>query len=238
MTRRPWKGDGRGWRILGDAVGRGRSGRWLPGVLAATALGVLAPGSAARQVDPAARFTELERRLLEADRVGLDFQVTAEGAASISVEGSLRKSAAGGLEIRAAGEFAGRPVDLLLRTRGETYEFGAAQAPTSAPVPPRLWEAVTLGLTRMGILHNLARLTGNAAPDHAAGGASDWVVVDGFRGADGGMGFDITVSGRPSGSAVLQLDPEGLPAVRRQTVQFPNGEMRVTERYSAVVVEP
>lgn len=29
----------------------------------------------------------------------------------------------------------------------------------------------------------------------------------------------------------------GLPRLRRQTVRFPGGEMRVTERYSAVLID-
>lgn len=213
---------------------RPRRGGWL---LVALSLALPAAGGAqagAGGNDPGARFAALEQRMLQADAVSLDFRVTAEGAAVIAIEGTLRRAADGALTIQARGEFGGRPVDLLLRTDGDTYTFGNGPEPATAPVPPALWEAVALGFTRMGILHNLARLTGNAPPDHAEGGAGQWVVVDGFEDAPRGVAFDITVAGQPSGSATLEMDAAGRPTVRRQTVQFPNGEMRVVERYSGV----
>lgn len=49
--------------------------------------------------------------------------------------------------------------------------------------------------------------------------------------------FAITVAGTPAATARLQLDDAGLPRLRQQTVVFPGGEMRVTERYSAVAIE-
>jgi len=43
------------------------------------------------------------------------------------------------------------------------------------PVPPEVREALVIGLTRMGILHNLARLVAGVPPDRASGGVRDWV---------------------------------------------------------------
>lgn len=200
-------------------------------------LGGPAGGAAqADPVDPAARMAELESRLLDARRAALDFRVTAEGAAAIEVAGHLRREEGGGVELRAEGTFGGRTVDLLLRTEGDRYEFGNGPERATAPVPPALWEALVLGFTRMGVLHNLARLSGNAPPDHAEGGVGEWVVVDGFDHADDALTFDITVAGQPSGSASLELGLDGLPHLRRQSVRFPNGEMRVVERYTEVTV--
>lgn len=97
-----------------------------------------------------------------------------------------------------------------------------------------------IGLTRMGILHNLARLIAEAAPDHADSGVREWATVDDFA-ADpedpAALSFAITVAGTPAATARLQLDAAGLPLLRQQTVRFPGGEMRVTERYSAVAIE-
>jgi len=40
------------------------------------------------------------------------------------------------------------------------------------------------------------------------------------------------VAGEPAGAAKISLSADGLPTVRRQLVSFPEGQMRVTERYS------
>jgi hypothetical protein len=128
-------------------------------------------------------------------------------------------------------------VDLALVTRGDSLVFGDATEPATAPRPEHLREALVIGLTRMGILHNIARLTGDAAPDHADGGVAEWVVAERLRAADerqadAGIEFDITVSGQPAGAAVLTTGSDGLPAIRRQTVHFPEGDMHIVERYT------
>jgi hypothetical protein len=90
----------------------------------------------------------------------------------------------------------------------------------------------------MGLLHNLARLTGSAPPDHMEGGVQDWVQVSEFAwdtevgGERDAVTFLLTVAGEPSGDVVLEVDREsGAPVVRRQVVRFPEGEMLVTETY-------
>lgn len=207
------------------------------------------PGGVAAAA-PAARFDALEARLLDARRVAFDFHVTATGAAEIDVAGRLDLRRDGGVELEAVGAFAGQPVDLLIRTRDDDYIFGRAADPATAPAPDSLRQALLIGLTRMGILHNLARLTGNAAPDHAEGGVADWVrvgpfvapgepvPVDAARPAADGIPFAIEVAGQPAGSAVLELDSAGRPRLRRQAVRFPSGVMNVVERYSDVVLDP
>ncbi len=214
----------------------------LAGGLLACAGGEDAAGGAEAPVEaptPAETFTGLEARLLEAEELHLAFQVTAEGAVEVSLEGRLDLNADGSTQLTALGTFAGQPVDVALHADGDAARWGAVAAPAEGPEPPALREALLVGFTRMGILHNLARLTGNAAPDHAEGGAAEWVVVDAFRpaamdGSDDAVAFDITVAGEPSGSATLGVDAEGRPVERRQAVQFPQGEMRVVERYTGV----
>ena len=189
---------------------------------------------------PAQGLSALETRLLSARQVTLDFEVTAEGAASIQVAGRLEWSD-GALRVEAEGAFGGRPVELVVETLDPAtrYRYGVRGRAVEADAPPELWPAVVVGLTRMGILHNLARLTGGAAPDHAEGGVEEFVQVHGVeRDEEGRLAFEIRVGGQESGSATLRLDEGGLPAVRRQSVAFPTGEMRVVERYTRVVVTP
>ncbi|MEK9500324.1 hypothetical protein [Gaopeijia maritima] len=190
---------------------------------------------------PRERFVEVERMLLDAAAVEMDFEVAAEGAIEVALTGRLVVDADGRASLRAEGVFAGAPTDVMLSADAEEMRYGATAAPTEGPALPALREALLVGLTRMGVLHNIARLTAGLSPDHADGGVSEWVVVDAFAEADPDSGavavaFDLTVAGEPSGSATLALDGEGHPLVRRQTVAFPDGEMRVTERYSAVRV--
>jgi hypothetical protein len=62
-------------------------------------------------------------------------------------------------------------------SHGRIMEGGNAVRRFHADAPAGLTEALVLGFTRMGILHNLARLTRGAAPDHADGGVREWVEV-------------------------------------------------------------
>ena len=200
------------------------------------------PSAGDAETDPRRSFDALETRLLAARTVRVDFHVTAEGAMEVDLTGSLQLGDNDTVTLDALGSFAGQPVDMALTVGAEGFALG--NRPHLQPVesvPEHLQEALLIGLTRMGILHNLARLVSGAPPDHADGGVTDWVVVDQFgveEGQSGTMNFELTVAGEPSGSASLEIGPDEYPVVRRQTVQFPVGEMRVVERYSAVTIEP
>lgn len=189
----------------------------------------------------AAAFAGVERRLLAARSVRLDFEVTATGVVEADLRGDLIMGGDGEIELGAVGTFAGQPVELVLRTTGDRYLFGSAVDPAESGRPDQLREALLIGLTRMGILHNLARLTGGAPPDRAGGGVTEWVRAESFSSDPAepdAIVFGVRVSGQAVGSAVLVPGPDGLPRLRRQTVRFPEGEMRVVERYSAVAVRP
>lgn len=86
----------------------------------------------------------------------------------------------------------------------------------------------------MGILHNIANLSAGGMPDHATGGVDEWVLVSNVEVAAAAYNFDIIVADIPSGSATLTTDEIGNPTMRKQTVVFPGGEMRVVETYSNV----
>jgi hypothetical protein len=216
---------------------------WLFGVL----MLVVGCGSEQRReqafasTEPAAAFSALEDRLLNASLVRFDFHVTAEGAFEADLRGALHIDDVERVQVTASGQFGGQPVELFLRSEGEEVEFGNGPNRTSGARPRNLNEALLMGLTRMGILHNLARLVSGRAPDHADGAVSEWAGVSSFAAVVGdsdALSFDITVAGEPAGSAVLEFDSRGRPTGRRQTVQFPSGEMRVVERYSAVAIDP
>lgn len=205
-------------------------------VLTDTTRGQTAPSAAAADA-----FSALEDRLLRAEMVGLNFQVTAEGAFEANLRGALHSGPADRMVLTASGTFGGKPVDVSLRSETGELVLGSTADPTTVRRPDHLKEAVLIGLTRMGILHNLARLTAGREPDRAGGGVRDWVTVGAFAtpaGATDSLSFDIVVAGQPAGSASLEIDSTGRPVARTQTVKFASGDMRVIERYSAVTITP
>jgi hypothetical protein len=172
--------------------------------------------------------------------VHVSFGVTAEGVIVAELRGELSLEPDGSVRVFASGNFDGRAVDLLLECENAGCECGYAGDPVTSSRPPHLREAVVIGFTRMGILHNLARLTGSRLPDHAQGGVRDWVVVSDMTEDPKNptvLSFDMTVAGKPAGSALLQIDDRGRPVFRRQTVQFSSGEMHVVEWYSSVRID-
>jgi len=190
--------------------------------------------------NPASRLDELESRLLAADTVRFAYRVRADGAVEVELAGNV-SIVEDRIEVTGAGHFAGQPVEMFVRGDAGHYEFGNRTTHERRPTPGELREALLIGFTRMGILHNLARLSGAAPPDHADGGVRQWVTADsiGMDPADSAsVSFRLTVAGQASGHASLRIDEAGLPVIRHQTVQFPSGEMRVEERYSAVRISP
>lgn len=214
---------------------------WLVGLV----LMLLACGSGGRQgestpTEPAHRLDELESRLLAADTVRFAYRVRAHGAVEAELAGEV-SILEGRIDVTGAGHFADQPVEVFVHGDGEFYEFGNRTTHEKLPTPGELREALLIGFTRMGILHNLARLTGAAPPDHADGGVREWVTIDSVTmdpADSAAISFNLTVAEKPSGSASLEIDEAGLPVMRRQTVLFPSGEMRVEDRYSTVTIHP
>jgi hypothetical protein len=176
--------------------------------------------------------------------VHVPFEVEAVGAVEVALTGDLFLGPEGAARLEARGIFAGREVDVMAVSDGERLLWSGAPEPV--PAPEGLRDALAVGLTRMGILHNVARLTAGAPPDHIEGGVRDWVVVspDSAGAAPApdltgeGLTRAITVDGVPSGAFRLTFDEEGrIPRIRRQRVDFPEGRMEVTERYPTVALE-
>jgi len=239
--------------------------RWMTGGRGAAGVGLLATGllagCAAEGGEPGVEASEAGadaaelwatpeegfQALEEALRAGgpvvrIPFDITAEGAVSATLTGTLVLGDGGEARLEAAGDFAGQQLDVVLISDGDMMFWTGAEE--GVPTPPALRDALALGFTRMGVLHNLARLSGGAPPDHAEGGVEEWVTVSAteergmLEGAPeaaipASVKRAITVAGQPSGAFALELDSR-TPKVRRQLVDFPQGIMRVTERYGGV----
>ena len=210
------------------------------------ALLLLAASTAAQT--PEERFAGLERRLIEAQAVRVVASIESRGAVASSVQGHLHWGPDGRCDYGFKGTFIDAPLAVTLSCADGRLTGGTAAQPVDRAIPPALAESFLLGLTRMGLLHNVAVTgAGGGSPDRADGGMREWVVLSGFESRQGepiegrpveGIHFQLSVGGRPSGEATLWLDAEtGLPLRREQRTQFPNGDMHVVERYGSIELQ-
>lgn len=202
-----------------------------------------APGDSGSEV-----LERLEARLLQARVVRVEASLRATGAVQATLEGFTELRGRNHAQARYEGRFAGAAALLTLAADGRQLQLGNAGRSRTLPVGADSNRALLLGLTRMGLWHNLTRAVALEAPDHDVGGFGDWSVADNFRpvtfaqvGELAGLatlGFDLQLDGRPTASVQLWLEPaSGLPRRREQTLQLPAGEVRVVETYTRFAVE-
>ncbi|NNM21429.1 MAG: hypothetical protein HKO55_09185 [Gammaproteobacteria bacterium] len=192
-----------------------------------------------------ATLARIEQQLLDARVLRIDYEIEARGAVSADISGDLLMQQPALAALRATGDFATQPVQPMLVADGTTMRGGTASY-FSQPAPAQLRDGLLLGLTRMGVLHNIAMLTQDAPPDATDGSIRDWVTVANVRAIDqprriggrtvAGLHFDLIVAGEPAGAVTLWYEPDtALPVAREQLVQFETGEMRVVERYTVSI---
>jgi hypothetical protein len=209
--------------------------------------------SEAVPVDLAAALIGLEEKLLRQD-FALRFEIEAEGGVTSRFVGELRAQG-DALSLGARGSFAGQAIELSLEADSGRLEGSNGTGKLDLPRPPALEEALVIGLTRMGLLHNLAVLTRVRPPDGSDGGVREWVrvedVVSGpsvgpprpfdpaLDGRIEAMSFRVLVSDDHVADATLWWDPTNeLPVERHQIVRFPGGEMLVRESYQVEWLGP
>lgn len=224
------------------------SSRTVLAAVLALAAAAAAAQDAPDYVDPAVLMAQLEQRLLGARRVEVEATLRSRGVIASDLRGRSELRDRNRATLAYAGSFAGKAADLQLAADGRLVQFMNGSQTRQTRVEPEANRALIVGMVRMGLLHNLARLTGLQEPDHASGGVSEWVRLDSFRpttfaqaGALEGLmalGFDLVVGGATAGNVRLWVDPAtGLPKRRALTVRFPQGEMEVVEDYTRFVVE-
>jgi len=194
-------------------------------------LPVTPPTASTAAPEPATRATlaDVEATLLGATGWRVDAVIQAEGAVTAHLTASVVALRDNQLRFFASGTFDGKRVDLLWVSDGRRTSAGAA-------TPPHTTEAVAVGLVRMGLLHNVARLVmGATAPDHAEGGVATWVVATDPRPTDDDrLAWGLTVDGQAvaSSEALIEPGPHGPVIASRTTrVDFNGVEMTATEHY-------
>jgi hypothetical protein len=185
--------------------------------------------------DPIAVFETLEQGLLAARQVDVTATIESIGIVSSDLTGELHVEPDRVSWIKVEGGFSG------VNTHA-TWSSETPIDPIQTDVPPWSWaEALLLGVTRMGALHNWAKVIGGADPDDGNGDIRTWVTVEelGWKGEtprSRTLTFRIVVEEQPVGEGELTLGPDGWPVRREQLVHFPEGDMRVVETYTSFVV--
>lgn len=220
---------------------------WKHNPALAAALLVVACGSSGTTVEnptpdeASAAFNALEQRLLNSSYLELTARIESTGAVSSVLEGSLIIDGDRVL-LGFDGTIAGKAVVLELESDGTKMTGGSETLSFEVETPPALAEGLIVGITRMGMLHNLAVLATGNPPQATYGEAKTWVTVSDITAGENTLSFGIAVEGTPSATAKLTLNTEtGLPAKREQTVRLvlssaKDGEMNVVENYASFSV--
>ena len=158
--------------------------------------------------------------------LAFEFQINSTGAVVSDINGRFQYCE-DKLTIDVDGELFVEPVRLNMQADHDR----PALNDTSIPMPDYLHEAIVIGFVRTGLLHNIIRLSGNLIPDHGEGGVRNWVKIPVVGQNIDLMFFDIFVSKTKAAHAGLNVDEQGLPTFRLQTVYFGGDEMFVTENY-------
>lgn len=224
-----------------------RTGMWCAGLIVTLLAGCAGDQEALQgesgeaplgHESPQEVLAQVEDDFLRAEGRRVVFEVRAEGAFTASLDGQLVLGTGNELALDASGVFGEDSVSLWLDASEDSMAWGNAENSFEDARPDELRDAVVIGFIRMGILHNLARLTSAAPPDRMDGNVRSWVQVGDPRWVDGdarageaGISFELRVDGERAGDATLWLDSAAALVGRDQLVQFPTGEMRVSERY-------
>lgn len=201
-----------------------------------------------RGTEPASAAQTLDtlESALQTGSYRVELGMHAEGAVRVAMRGELTVDEQR-VVLRATGTFGGQPATVELIADGERMKGTGPGGTFDLPEPEGLREAIAIGWTRMGLLHNIALLVAGRPPDHAEGGVGQWVVVHDLQRSrtvtelepataslpDDPISMQIEVSGQRAGRATLWLDPRTrMPLERHQIVDFDEGQMRVRETYA------
>lgn len=192
------------------------------------------------------RLAMAESALLSGQNLTATFEIDAKGENAAHITGTLDLIDGNAMHLVAEGNYKSDPVQLELDSRDasgitRTTTKGANVSSHRDPPAARLREAVTVGLARMGLLHNLVKLSLDQPMDKVEGGIIEWVrpidLKDGASESINGevchrVDFTVQVEGVKLGEAsVCIADSTGLPLQRNQTVHFPAGDMTEVETF-------
>lgn len=221
--------------------------RLLLGAALLSGCATVGPHAMSDSLVGADRLTEMEKILATAPNLQGKFDLESKGENAAKMTGVLRLYEGNALRLEADGNFKGEAVQVVLDSRDASAISRAVTKGPSAssnrdPPGAALRETITQGLSRMGLMHNLAVLSMEHPIQFAEGGFSKYAkainITDGHSDTVQSVpcrrvDFHIEVDGRDLGEATVCIaDATGLPLHRRSTVHFPQGDMTLVELYT------
>jgi hypothetical protein len=167
---------------------------------------------------PAERLAAVEKELENAKQVSLRFVTRTTGSVESHFTGTMNVLPGNVASIDADGEMAGKP---------STIRFSASGSPA------QLSHALIVTLVRMGLTHDLYELSGNGPVAFAAGGVDEGLKLDQLQwdAKEKKFTYHLIVDKNDSGEGELWVGRHDRPVRRKLTVHFPQGDMKVDERY-------
>jgi hypothetical protein len=204
--------------------------------------------SATPAAPPPSALDALEARLQRAGSIRIHAVLGSDGALQTRLSGDEVLASNNRVRVVFDGMVGGRQVTARLFSDGSTMRGGDLSAPFTFDTPPALRDGLDVVFLRMGMLHNVERLSRGQPPEGVDGKARAWLAntkVDHqpgepIRGASTDRyTFVLSVDRKPgSADVVLWVDSQtGLPLRRDLVVHFPEGDMRVREEYLSFVLD-
>ncbi len=198
-------------------------------------------------------LSAMEANLLKIKNRKLKFRAEATGAIAAVFEGEVIFKKGNVIDYRTGGKFSGKEHKLFLLSDGAKLRGGSESKPFESACPAGLRSGILIGMSRMGLMHNIARLAANQPPERTDGTVFKWLEVGDAKFAkDHALDtpqagaelkhqdkklmvvfYKLAVDGSQNAANVeLWIDTKSnLPAYRAITVHFPKGDMFVTEKY-------
>jgi len=167
---------------------------------------------------PAERLAAVEKQLDSANEFALRFQTKTTGAVESHFTGNMTVLQGNIATIDADGELADKPATIRFSANGS---------------PAQLNHALIVALVRMGLTHNLYELSQKNPVSFASGGADEGIRLDQLKWDEKEKKFTyhMLVEGKDVAEGELWVGRGDRPVRRKMTVHFPNGDMKVDERY-------
>lgn len=196
--------------------------------------------------DAAARLSHAESALLNGKNMTATFELDSKGPNAAHMTGTLDFVDGNALHLVAEGNFKSEPVQVELDSRdssaiSRSTTKGASVSSHRDPPASKLRQAISVGLARMGLLHNVVVLALDKPLGQIEGGVEDWVTaIDVKDGASENINGEacrrvdsvVQIEGKKIGeSSSCISDATGLPLQLNMTVHFPEGDMALVETY-------
>jgi hypothetical protein len=160
------------------------------------------------------QFEQMEEALLAQPVTGKTFS-HAEGSVQCDIESTI--TIGPDSKVVYKGNVMGKDVD-------STWEH---------PTTPELRDALLIGISRMGLMHNIVLFTRERPPANVEGHIREALTVHDFAKApNGAISYKLKAGNREMAEATIKINSKShYPMTRKMTVHLDSGDMKVSETY-------